>query len=150
IRPGTTMRPGLVYDSNATILADAVCELGGIVFPLGIVPDDEAALERALRGALLCDIVLLSGGTSKGAGDISYRVVAKLGPPGIVPPGVALRPGKPLCLAAVERPAGRPVPVIILPGFPTSAIFTFHEFAAPVLRKLAGRGEEPAVTVPAQ
>jgi putative molybdopterin biosynthesis protein len=150
IRPGTAMRPGLVYDSNATILADAVCELGSMAFPLGIVPDDRAALEQALRGALLCDVVLLSGGTSKGAGDISYRVVAELGPPGIVAHGVALKPGKPLCLAAVQRPAGRPVPVIILPGFPTSAIFTFHEFVAPVLRKLAGRGEEPGVTVPAR
>jgi putative molybdopterin biosynthesis protein len=150
IRPGTAMRPSLVYDSNATILADAVCELGGVALPLGIVPDDAAALDRALRGALLCDVVLLSGGTSKGAGDISYRVVAELGPPGIVAHGVALKPGKPLCLAAVQRPAGRTVPVIVLPGFPTSAIFTFHEFVAPVLRKLAGRGEEPGVTVPAR
>jgi putative molybdopterin biosynthesis protein len=29
-------------------------------------------------------------------------------------------------------------PVVILPGFPTSAIFTFHEFVAPVLRAFAG------------
>jgi putative molybdopterin biosynthesis protein len=150
LRPGTAMCPGLVYDSNATILSDAVCELGGLVLPLGIVPDDPAALDRVLRGALLCDVVLLSGGTSKGAGDISYRVVAGLGPPGIVAHGVALKPGKPLCLAAVQLPSRRPVPVIVLPGFPTSAIFTFHEIVAPVIRKLAGRGEEPAVTVPAR
>jgi putative molybdopterin biosynthesis protein len=47
---------------------------------------------------------------------------------------VALKPGKPICLAVVQ---GKPV--VILPGFPTSAIFTFHEFVAPVLRALAGR-----------
>jgi putative molybdopterin biosynthesis protein len=69
----------------------------------------------------------LSGGTSKGAGDLSYRVVAELRDPGIVAHGVALKPGKPICLAATH---GRPV--VVLPGFPTSAVFTFHEFVAPV------------------
>jgi putative molybdopterin biosynthesis protein len=141
--PGAEMRPGLVFDSNATILADSVRELGGEPVPFGIVPDDAAALERVLRQALACDLVLLSGGTSKGAGDLSYRVVGNLGPPGIVAHGVALKPGKPLCLAVVKRGEGsRPVPVVILPGFPTSAIFTFREFVAPVIRALAGRAED--------
>src|SRR5262249_12240739 len=124
-------------DSNATVLADAVRELGAEPVPLGIVPDDRAALERVLHRALDCDVVLLSGGTSKGVGDLSYRAVAELGPPGILAHGVALKPGKPLCLAAVHRPGSRTVPVAVLPGFPTSAIFTFHEFVAPVIRSLA-------------
>ncbi len=81
------------------------------------------------RRSRRADIVLLSGGTSKGAGDVSYRVVAELNDPGIVAHGVALKPGKPICLAAT-----RGVPVVVLPGFPTSAIFTFHEFVAPVIR----------------
>jgi putative molybdopterin biosynthesis protein len=59
-----------------------------------------------------------------------------------------------LCLAAVfcrETEANaRTVPVVILPGFPTSAIFTFHEFVAPIIRKLAGRQDEPNVTVRAR
>jgi putative molybdopterin biosynthesis protein len=60
----------------------------------------------------------------------------------VVAHGVALKPGKPLCLAVT-----RGKPVVILPGFPTSAIVTFHEFAAPVIRAFAGRAEEsqPAV-----
>ena len=53
--------------------------------------------------------------------------------PGIVAHGVALKPGKPICLAVTD---GKPV--VILPGFPTSAIFTFHEFVAPVIRAFAG------------
>ena len=93
-------------------------------------------LHEALEVA---DIVLLSGGTSKGAGDVSYRVVAELTDPGIVAHGVALKPGKPICLAATQ---GRPV--VVLPGFPTSAIFTFHEFVAPVLSAMAGRTHERA------
>jgi putative molybdopterin biosynthesis protein len=150
IASGTPMRPGLVYDSNATILADAVREQGSEPVLLGIVPDDAAILERTLRGALDHDMVLLSGGTSKGAGDISYRVVAGLGPPGVVAHGIALKPGKPLCLAAVRTGDGRTVPVVVLPGFPTSAIFTFHEFVAPILRRLAARPERAETIVRAQ
>jgi putative molybdopterin biosynthesis protein len=51
--------------------------------------------------------------------------------------GVALKPGKPLCLAVVD---GKPI--VVLPGFPTSAIFTFHAFVAPVIRARAGLGRE--------
>src|SRR5581483_9326671 len=126
ITPGDEMKPGLVYDSNAIILADAVRELGGEPVSLGIVSDKAEHLENALRGALDGDVVLLSGGTSKGVGDLSYRVVRDLGPPGILVHGVALKPGKPICLAAVQPPGRRPVPVVVLPGFPTSAIFTFR------------------------
>jgi putative molybdopterin biosynthesis protein len=150
ILPGGTMRPGLVFDSNATILADAVRELGGEPVPFGIVPDDRAELAATLHRALACDVVLLSGGTSKGPGDLSYRVVGELGKPGIVAHGVALKPGKPLCLAVIAVEDRRSVPVVILPGFPTSAIFTFREFIAPVLRKLAGRREDADIVVSAR
>jgi putative molybdopterin biosynthesis protein len=149
IAPGDPMQPGRVYDSNATILADAVRELGGEPVVLGIVPDVESQLRTTLRAALQHDVVLLSGGTSKGAGDLSYRVVAELTAPGIVAHGVALKPGKPICLAVTRVGDRPPVPVAILPGFPTSAIFTFHEFVAPVIRALAGRPRTSAGTVAA-
>jgi putative molybdopterin biosynthesis protein len=149
--PGAAMRLGHVYDSNATILADAVRELGGEPVSFGIVPDDEAALRSALREAVTCDVVLLSGGTSKGPGDLSYRVLGDLGPPGIVAHGVALKPGKPLCLAVVHPPdRERAVAVAVLPGFPTSAIFTFREFVAPVIRQLGGRRDDPATVLQAR
>jgi putative molybdopterin biosynthesis protein len=152
ISPGEPMRPGLTHDSNSTVLADAVRELGCEPVPLGIIRDDQSLLLAALRRALDHDAILLSGGTSKGAGDVSYRAVGQLGSPGIVAHGVALKPGKPLCLAAVDSPEveKRPVPIAVLPGFPTSAIFTFHEFIAPALRQLAGRREEATTTVAAR
>ncbi len=134
IAPGEKMTPGLVYDSNARIIADAVKELGGEPVELGIAIDNLAELRDKIQQALLlADIVLLSGGTSKGEGDLSYQVVYELEDPGVIVHGVALKPGKPICLAAS---LGKPV--VVLPGFPTSAIFTFHEFVAPVIRKLAG------------
>jgi putative molybdopterin biosynthesis protein len=139
------MRPGLVYDSNGRILCDAVRELGGEPEFVGAFRDDEAALRAALRAALgRADLVLLSGGTSKGEGDLNARVVGEL-EPGILVHGVALKPGKPICLAAHGR-----TPVAILPGFPTSAVFTFHEFVAPVLRLLAGAGEGRRETLAAR
>jgi putative molybdopterin biosynthesis protein len=152
IAPGEPMRPGLVFDSNAVILADAVRELGGEPVSLGIVGDNRDRLEEVLHRALAgADVLLLSGGTSKGAGDLSYRVVADLGAPGILAHGVALKPGKPLCLAAVRRDQEqRTVPVVILPGFPTSAIFTFREFVAPVIRIFAGLPEMAAAAVEAR
>ena len=114
IAPGEKMQPAKVYDSNAQVLADAVRELGGEPRRLGIAHDDIAEVLRArLRDALeVADVVLLSGGTSKGAGDVSYRVVAELADPGIVAHGVALKPGKPICLAASGRACGGGAPRI--------------------------------------
>jgi putative molybdopterin biosynthesis protein len=146
VEPGQPLRPGGVYDSNGAILAAAITEAGGEPVALGAYPDDEATLEAAMRSALeVCDIVVLSGGTSKGAGDLSHRIVSRLGKPGILVHGVALKPGKPLCLAAIGDK-----PLIVLPGFPTSAIFTFHEFVAPLIRARAGRSTEAAQTVTAR
>ncbi|MDZ7810723.1 MAG: substrate-binding domain-containing protein [Arhodomonas sp.] len=133
--PGTPARPGAVYDSNGAILAAAVRENGGGPLPLGICPD------RAARP--LCVGPGAGAGGRRGAA-LRWHV---RGPPGMwcagwwrgcgMPAssshGVALRPGKPLCLAVHDG-----VAVAVLPGFPTSAIFTFHEFIVPVIRRLAG------------
>ena len=144
VQPGEAMRPGLVYDSNGRILADAVRELGGEPDFYGAFRDDLDALRGALTRAIKsADLVLLSGGTSKGEGDLNGLVVAELDP-GIAVHGVALKPGKPICLASHHRQ-----PVVILPGFPTSAIFTFHEFVAPVIRMMAGLPADRAEEVEA-
>ena len=145
VAPGRPIRPGAVYDSNAAILAAAVEEAGGCAKPLGIGPDDETVLSRLVdEGLATCDMVILSGGTSKGAGDLCYRAISSFKDPGIVVHGVALKPGKPLCLAVT---GGKPI--VILPGFPTSAIFTFHEFVAPVIRAFAGLPVEQTEKLPA-
>lgn len=135
---GAPLLPGRVHDSNGRILADAVREQGGEPLPLGILPDNLALIRDAITRALGdADMVLLSGGTSKGPFDLNVRALEEaLEPPGIIAHGVALKPGKPLCLAVSSGKA-----VVVLPGFPTSAIFTFHEFVAPVIRALSGRAE---------
>lgn len=144
VAPGGQMELGKVFDSNATVLGHAVEELGCEPVHFGIVPDEESRLETVLREALELDFVLISGGTSKGEGDLNYRVFEKYNNPGILVHGVALKPGKPLCLAIL---AG--TPAAILPGFPTSATFTFSKFIAPVLGAMAGRLPEPTTHVKA-
>ncbi|MGH6673535.1 MAG: molybdopterin biosynthesis protein [Xanthobacteraceae bacterium] len=146
VEPGRPLKPAGVYDSNGAILAAAIAEAGGEPVPFGAFPDEQVALELAMRSALQsCDLVVLSGGTSKGAGDLSHRIVARLGSPGILVHGVALKPGKPLCLAVIGDK-----PLIVLPGFPTSAIFTFHAFVAPIIRARAGLLPEAARTIAAR
>lgn len=134
VAPGEKLAPALIYDSNSAILAATIAENGGDPVAFGVIRDDEPALTEALRRAVeSCDMVILSGGTSKGSGDFSHRVVGQLGAPGIIVHGVALKPGKPLVLAVSM---GKPIAV--LPGFPTSAIFTFRTFLVPALRSMAG------------
>lgn len=133
-QPGETLGPAQIYDSNGPIVAAALEENGCEAVRFGSAPDEEAALEGVIARAFAsCDAVVLSGGTSKGAGDLTHRLVGRLGAPGIIAHGVALKPGKPLCLAVC---AGKPV--VVLPGFPTSAMFTFHDIVAPALRIMAG------------
>jgi len=143
VPPGTQLAPGQVHDANTTLLADTVREMGAEPCVLGIARDDETALRALLTQARGHDAILLSGGTSKGSGDLTYRVLHTLAEP--IVHGIALKPGKPLCLSAWDRK-----PVAILPGFPTSAIFTFHAVVAPVLRRLLGRREDEAARVRAR
>ncbi len=146
VQPGTALGPAQIYDSNGPIVAAAIEENGCEAVRYGAIRDEEAPLEAAIRQAhATCDAVILSGGTSKGAGDLTHRLVGRLGRPGIIAHGVALKPGKPLLLAVCD---GKPV--VVLPGFPTSAMFTFHDIVAPVLRRMAGLPERRATTVSAR
>ncbi|WP_249144862.1 molybdopterin biosynthesis protein [Bradyrhizobium lablabi] len=146
VQPGQPLRPAAIYDTNGAIVTAAITENGGDAAFLGAVADDEGELEAAMRKALAeSDMLVLSGGTSKGAGDVSHRIISRLGRPGIIAHGVALKPGKPLCLAVCD---GKPV--IILPGFPTSAMFTFHDMIVPVLRRMAGLPPRPDAKVNAK
>ncbi len=146
VQPGEPLPQAAIYDGNGAIVTAAVNENGGEGSFLGAIADDEEQLEAAMRRALVAsDMLVVSGGTSKGAGDVTHRIIARLGPPGIVAHGVALKPGKPLCLAVCD---GKPV--VILPGFPTSAMFTFHDMVVPVLRRMAGLPPRSEATVAAR
>jgi molybdopterin molybdotransferase len=129
-----TPGPAQVRDVNATTVAATVSAAGGEPLLMGIVPDDAADLELALRAALAdADAVVLSAGSSVSVRDLTAGVVAKLGPPGILVHGIAIRPGKPTVLA---RCAG--VPVVGLPGNPASALVVAWRIVRPLVRLLGG------------
>jgi molybdopterin molybdotransferase len=117
-----------------TALAALVTESGGEPVSGGIVPDDDAALETALRAALAAsDLIVISAGSSVGARDETAGVVARLGPPGIWAHGLAIKPGKPTLLAECCG-----VPVIGLPGNPRSALVVFRLLGVPLVRLIGG------------
>lgn len=128
---------GQVRDVNSATLGALVEEAGGIAWQLGIAPDDfeafRALAEQALDGA---DMVVVSGGSSVGARDVTRAAVDTFGPPGVLVHGVAVRPGKPTLLGVV-----RDRPFFGLPGNPVSAIATFRLFVRPTLRRYLGEEE---------
>jgi len=130
--PGSPLTYGKIYDVNSYSLMAAIAEAGCRPVSLGIIPDDAEKLEeKILEGVKKGDMLLISGGTSAGAGDLLYRVAESLGE--ILFHGVAIRPGKPTLAAKVE---GKPV--LGLPGYPTSALMVFHKLFSPILRAMAG------------
>ena len=143
--PGRELPAGKIYDINAYSLCTAVRESGGNPVYLGVVPDDEAALRKALERALAsADMVLTSGGVSVGPHDLTPKIVNSLGKPGVFVSGIAVKPGKPTTVALVD---GKPV--FALPGHPTSALLLFHLLARPVIQAMSGRTATEAETVKA-
>jgi molybdopterin molybdotransferase len=147
VAPDTeTLRPGQVRDATAAALAALVTDAGGVPVHGGIIPDDQGALEQALREALgTSDMVVISAGSSVGVRDETASAVARLGEPGIWCHGLAIKPGKPTLLAECASVPGQPgqasgpgVPVIGLPGNPRSALVVFRLIGMPLVRLVGG------------
>jgi len=139
--PGATpeLSPGQVRDACAPALAGLVREAGGEPVLRGIVPDDAAALEHVLAGAVgEDDMVVVSAGSSVGARDLTANVAARLGE--VVCHGLAVRPGKPTLLADCGG-----VPLVGLPGNPRSALVVFRLVGMPLVRVVGGVTAPPAV-----
>ena len=134
VSAGSSLRWGKIYDVNGPAICRAVELCGGEASYLGIARDEPRSLAALLkRGLATCDVIVLSGGSSAGADDVSPSVVDGLGNPGVLVHGLALRPGKPTFLALV-----RGKPVFGLPGYPVSALMVFDQLVAPYLRRLSG------------
>ncbi|MGB9675589.1 MAG: gephyrin-like molybdotransferase Glp [Candidatus Bathyarchaeales archaeon] len=143
--PGEKLLPGKIYDINAYSLSAAVLESSGKPVYIGVFPDDEAALRKALERVLAsADIVITSGGVSIGPRDVIPKILDSLGKPGVIVCGIATKPGKPTTVALVD---GKPV--FSLPGHPTSALLIFHLLVRPVVLGLAGRRVDEGLTVKA-
>ncbi len=132
--PGTPLAYGKVYDVNGPTLKALSEECGADARYLGILADRYEEIKSRLEAALSdADIILTSGSTSAGLGDIIYRVVSELGEPGLLVHGLKIKPGKPTVTGVVNNRV-----FIGLPGFPLSAMIAFHIFARPIILGLAG------------
>ena len=137
VEPGRKLREGEIYDTNSRAISDLLIEHGCIPKFMRIAKDDYQEIKSALDDSLKYDMVLISGGTSKGTGDICINVIEDMKDSEIIVHGVAMKPGKPVILARIGKK-----PVIGLPGFPTSAVIAFHQFALPIIRGMTAQPAE--------
>jgi molybdopterin molybdotransferase len=143
---GSKLAENQIFESNSVMLSAMCHELDAEPVDLGIAKDDVNEItEKLRRGLLNSDAVITTGGTSVGGLDLVPDAVNKMGKPGVVVHGVAMRPAMPTALAVLE---GKPV--IILSGNPVAAIIGFEVFARPLICKMLGmKKEEPRPVVKA-
>lgn len=127
VQPGSELDAGKIYDANSYAVAASVEECGANPIIYGIVEDDESVMSDVIDRALQeCNMVLTSGSTSAGVGDVMYKIIAEKGR--TLLHGISIKPGKPVVIGVVED-----IPLIGLPGNPTSALSIFNEFIAPLI-----------------
>jgi molybdopterin molybdotransferase len=123
-----------IVDLNRPILSAMVREAGAHPVDLGIARDNKAEITAALKDGLVkSDVVLVTAGSSVGRRDLVPECINRLGRPGVIVHGVAMKPAMPTGLAVVE---GKPI--VSLPGFPVSAMIAFRAFVRPLLTRLVG------------
>ncbi|MFN4132790.1 MAG: gephyrin-like molybdotransferase Glp [Candidatus Hadarchaeales archaeon] len=146
LEAGKRLEPAKIYDANGPLLLSAVKSCGGLPVCLGIARDNPRDILSKLRRALKsADVVIISGGTSAGKGDLVPAIVQKLGNSRLLVHGLALKPGKPTFLAVAD---GKPI--FGLPGYPVSALMIFDLLVAPYIRKMSAMEKEKRQTVRAR
>ncbi len=132
VQPGEGLAFGQIYDANSYTIHAGIRECGAVPDMYGIVRDEESAMKEILETAASeSSLILSSGSTSSGAGDVMYRLIEEMGE--TLAHGINIKPGKPVVIGIIEG-----TPIIGLPGNPTSALMIFNEFVAPLIRKKLG------------
>ena len=132
VEDGRPLEPGEIRESNRRMLAGLLRETGCDVVDMGIVRDDEAALEQVLRRAASdCDAIVTSGGVSMGDYDVVKAVLGRIAD--MTWMQIAIKPAKPFAFGTI---AG--TPIFGLPGNPVSSIVSFEMLARPALRRMMG------------
>lgn len=123
---------GQIRDINSVMLTSLMRENGCEVINYGIVKDKKEKLAEVFGRSLTeCDIVLLSGGSSKGERDMTAEIIGEKGE--LLFHGLSLKPGKPTILGKCDNKA-----VFGLPGHPAAAYFVALRLVIPFLAQLSG------------
>ncbi|MDD5143877.1 gephyrin-like molybdotransferase Glp [Methanoregula sp.] len=140
---GVVPGPGQVRDANGPMLSSWLREYGCEPRLYGIVKDEREAFEAVIARAVSeCDVVLLSGGSSKDDRDMTARVIADKGT--VLVHGIALAPGKPTIIGTIDSK-----PVFGLPGHPASAFVVLIAIVRPLLDRMLGQTDPLINTVQA-
>ena len=139
---GNKLEFGKIVETNRLVFSSLCMELGAEPLNLGIAKDDLKEITSKIQEGLeQADAVITTGGTSVGYPDLVPLVVNKIGKPGVIVHGVAIRPGMPTALAILK---GKPV--FVLSGNPVAATVGFEVFTRPTLLRLLGINEaRPAI-----
>ena len=142
--PGEPLDEGAVYDSNRHTLHGMLVRMGCEPVDMGIVRDDPAALETALRKACtVADAVITSGGVSAGDADYLRTMMARLGE--VLFWKIDMRPGRPMAFGRIASGADRAF-LFGLPGNPVATMVSFYFFARDALYRMMGA--HPPETLP--
>jgi molybdopterin molybdotransferase len=138
---GQVLDPGCVYDSNRYTLYGMLTRLGCDVIDMGVVHDDPAALEAALRSACEnADAVITSGGVSVGTADYTKQSMAALGE--VLFWKIGMRPGRPMAFGSLASHGKRAL-LFGLPGNPVAVMISFYFFVRSALLQMAGAVQTP-------
>ncbi len=134
VRPDQSPAPGQVRDINTYTLAALLQESGAVVNPLGFASDTlDDLYSRARSGLDESDMLIMTAGSSVSTRDLTRDVISRLGQPGILQHGLAVKPGKPTILAVCNNK-----PVIGLPGNPVSALLVARQIVVPLVKRALG------------
>jgi molybdopterin molybdotransferase len=129
---------GKIYDVNTNLIKGAILSSGGTPIIKGIVKDDYNQLKNRINESLKnSDILICSGGTSAGVGDVLKDFIEESGE--ILIHGIAFKPGKPTLIGKINGKI-----IIGLPGNPVSAIIVYNVFIDPYIRLISGLSEKEA------
>ncbi|MCH4562811.1 molybdopterin molybdotransferase MoeA [Halomonas sp. EGI 63088] len=135
VDPGQPLAPGQLYNSNRPMLRRLLERFGAEVVWAASVPDSrEATLQMLQEAAQRAEVVVTTGGVSVGEEDHVKAALQALGRLDLW--RLAIRPGKPLALGRLPRPAGREAHFIGLPGNPVSGFVGAWLFLRPLIGAL--------------
>lgn len=127
---------GKIRDINSSILSSLMKELGCDRTEYGIVKDNYEDIYRVLKSAVSeNDIVLISGGSSAGARDMTAEIIESQGE--LFLHGIAMKPGKPTIVGKIQEKA-----VFGLPGHPAAAYFVALRLVKPLIKMMVSSKEK--------
>ena len=139
-----TPPPGKIRDINRYTLTSLLVKGGAQVSFHGIAADTMADITSKLLDSKDSDLILISGGSSKGARDFVTAAVEEIGG-SILFHGINIKPGKPTIFGEL---GGKPL--FGLPGHPASCVLATVRFVLPLIARLGGESDYRPLTVHAR